>query len=75
MLKSGAIQIEGDVMDEMHTIETVAKRFKVSERTVMRLIERQELRAMRVGRQWRISQEWLDEWVARSTTQTKEDVG
>jgi len=62
-------------MNEMLTVETVAQQFNVSTRTVVRLIERRELRALRVGRQWRVRQEWIDEWVAKNTTEIKENAG
>jgi len=62
-------------MNEMLAVETVAQQFNVSTRTVVRLIERRELRALRVGRQWRVRQEWIDEWVAKNTTEIKENAG
>lgn len=62
-------------MSEMLSVETIAKQFNVSQRTVVRLIEKREIQALRVGRQWRVRKEWLDAWIARNTSQTKEEVG
>ena len=62
-------------MEQMFTVEAIAKRFNVSPRTVVRLIEKRQLRALRVGRQWRVSQEWLDAWLQRNTTEVGQDAG
>ena len=62
-------------MDEMISVEALAKQFNVSPRTVLRLVDNREIRALRIGRQWRFKKEWIDEWVARQTTQLKEDLG
>ena len=62
-------------MDEMLSVEEVARRFNVSTRTVVRLVERRQLRALRVGRQWRFKPEWIDEWIEKNTQQPDEDMG
>jgi excisionase family DNA binding protein len=49
----------------------VAQQFNVSPCTVLRLIERRELRAVRIGRQWRFREEWVDEMLVRKTTDPK----
>jgi excisionase family DNA binding protein len=43
----------------LHDVPEVARRLNVSEKTVRRLIVRHELRAYRIGRQLRISEEEL----------------
>lgn len=50
-----------------YTPKEVAKLLRVNERTVLNLIAAGELKAHRVGRQYRISQEQLDEYLARHT--------
>jgi putative molybdopterin biosynthesis protein len=50
-----------------YTIEEVAKLLRVNERTVRKLIDSGELHATRVGRQYRISQEQLDDYLRRHT--------
>ena len=62
-------------MEELLSVETVAKQFNVSPRTVLRLIQDRQIRALRVGRQWRFRQEWVEEWIVRNTTQLDEDAG
>ena len=62
-------------MEEMLSVEVVAWQFNVSPRTVLRLIENKEIRALRVGRQWRFKREWVEEWIARNTTRIEEDKG
>ena len=58
---------------EMLTLKEVARRFNVSQRTVARLAERGQLKALRVGRQWRFEPEWIEQWVAANTTRSQED--
>lgn len=50
---------------KFYTIREVAKILRVNERTVLNEIDRGELRATRVGRQWRVSQEALDDYIQR----------
>lgn len=40
---------------EFYTLEELAEHLKVSVRTVMRLIDKCEIKAFKVGRQWRVS--------------------
>jgi excisionase family DNA binding protein len=62
-------------MEKMLTVEEVARQFNVSTRTVLRLIDARQIRAVHVGRQWRFKQQWIDEWIAQNTRQTREDAG
>jgi putative molybdopterin biosynthesis protein len=50
---------------KFYTVEEVAEYLRVSEVTVRKLIEAGELKATRVGRQYRISQEALDDYIKR----------
>jgi excisionase family DNA binding protein len=50
------------------TVEQLADRWQVSERTVRRMIERGELRALRVGPQLRVPLEVLDRYEMRRMT-------
>ena len=58
-----------DDIDRLLTIKDVADRLLLSERTVRRLLDAGELRAFRLGRQWRISlldlQKYLEECRSR----------
>ena len=42
------------------TIPEVANMFKVSEMSIRRMIDRKQLNAIKVGGQWRITQEEVD---------------
>jgi excisionase family DNA binding protein len=53
------------------TPRQVAEQLVVSERTVIRLIERGELRGIRVGRQWRVPKEALEDYL-RGESQEEE---
>ena len=46
-----------------YTIEEVAKVLQVNQRTVNRLLERGELRGVKVGRLWRIPEAALDAYL------------
>lgn len=54
-------------MDEFITVEELAETLKVHVRTIQRLVERKELPALRIGRQWRFKREWVTEWLERNT--------
>ena len=54
-------------LESLLTVEEVAHHFRVSTRTVMRMIDGQQIRAVRVGRQWRFKKEWVEEWLAEQT--------
>ena len=54
-------------MDEFVTVEELAEALKVHVRTIQRLVERKELPAIKIGRQWRFRREWVSEWLERST--------
>ena len=47
------------------TVEEVARLLRVSPPTVRQLIESGELKAVRVGRQFRIAREDLDDYIKR----------
>jgi excisionase family DNA binding protein len=64
-----------DEMEELMTVEAVARLFNVSPRTVVRLVERRQMRAIRIGRQWRFRREWIDAWLDKNTQSPQDDVG
>ena len=45
------------------TIKETAELLRLSSRTVMGMVQRKELRAFKVGRQWRINESHLSEWM------------
>jgi len=55
------------------TAEELADYLKVTPRTVLRIVERKELPAIRVGRQWRFRREWVDEWLSKNTVNKSEE--
>ena len=57
--------VKGDDMSETRflTLEEVAKRLRVSTRTVVRLLSSGKLRANKIGSQWRISVDDYNEYV------------
>ena len=49
--------------DKYYTIEQLAGMWQVSTRTIIRLIEKKELKAFKIGRIWRITQTDIDEYI------------
>lgn len=58
-------------MDELSqdfiTVEELANYLKVNTRTIQRIVQRKEIRAVRIGRQWRFRGEWVREWLRKNT--------
>jgi len=50
------------------TVEQLAERWQVSERTVRRMIEDGRLRAVRIGNQLRVADDVLERFEARNAT-------
>jgi len=48
---------------EVYSVKEVAEILKTSRQQVRRMIQNEELYAVRVGREWRISGEHLREWL------------
>ena len=49
--------------EPMMTIHDVAEKLNVDERTVRELIRKNELRAIKVGKEWRVTENDLDGYV------------
>ncbi|HPB31706.1 MAG TPA: helix-turn-helix domain-containing protein [Candidatus Sumerlaeota bacterium] len=59
--------------EEYMTVEELATALKVSPRTIQRVVDRKELSAIRVGRQWRFKREWVEEWLKSNTSAALKD--
>ena len=57
---------------EIYTAEEVAEALRVSRTTIIRLINNGELKGKRIGRQWRIFAEHLDEYILSEQEYKKE---
>ncbi len=57
------------VQHELMTVSEVAERLRVSTMTVYRLIKSGELRALRIGKSYRISAEDFDAYLAERFTE------
>ena len=58
---------------EFVTVEELAETLKVHPRTIQRIIQRKEMPAIRIGRQWRFRREWVEEWLQANTIERKVD--
>ncbi len=54
-----------DDIDEIMTIEEVARYLSLHELTVRRLARNGEIPAFKIGRQWRVKKALLDRWIER----------
>ena len=52
-------------IDEIMTIEEVARYLSLHELTVRRLAREGEIPAFKIGRQWRVKKALLDRWIER----------
>ena len=58
--------------DDMLTVEEVAKELRVDQKTVRRWIQRGELVAIDIGREYRIRRSALDDFIARRQTDKRD---
>jgi len=58
---------------EIYTIPEVAKRLRINQTTVSRLIHRGELKAYKIGRIYRIPKDEVDRFLNVSKTETREE--
>ena len=52
---------------EFKTVDELAEMLKVDPRTIRRIVERKEISAVRIGRQWRFRSDWVHEWLTSNT--------
>lgn len=57
--------------EKVYTVEEVAERFRITPNTVTRAIKQKKLAATRPGKQYRITEKAVEEWVR--IKETKED--
>ena len=55
------------------TTKEAAELLNVNQKTVLRLIQRGQLPARKVGRVWRLSRHALEAWLAEGPAQAKQD--
>jgi len=48
---------------EFITVDEIAEYLRISRMTVVRMIEKGELPALKIGRQWRIQKEDFEKWI------------
>jgi excisionase family DNA binding protein len=65
--------MENNTEPRFYTIEMLAERWRVSPRTVRRLIENGPLRAVRVGKQLRVAADVLRRYEERQQTMPRAD--
>ena len=58
---------------ELLTLKQVQEILRLSERTVLRLLQRKELNGFKVGREWRFEQSDINEYIERQRRKADED--
>lgn len=61
-------------MAELMTLEEVANYLRVTKKTIYRLLERRDIPATKVGRQWRFDKASIDVWLRQSSAGTSADI-
>jgi len=61
-------------MTELITVEDLANYLSVNVRTIYRLLERGNIPAIKVGRQWRFDRALIDKWLKQRTVRTKASI-
>lgn len=56
----------------MYTIDEVSEMLKVNRKTISVLIKRGEIESIKIGSQYRISEQQLQEYLKQNTTEKKE---
>ena len=64
---------EARELEPVLTTKDAATLLKVSTKTVLRLIQRGQLPARKVGRVWRLSPRALDAWLATGQSEARQD--
>jgi excisionase family DNA binding protein len=60
--------VKAPPIPQFYTVSEIASILKVHDQTVRALITKRKLGALRVGGEWRISQEQFDQFVKESST-------
>jgi excisionase family DNA binding protein len=61
-------------MTRLMTVDEVADYLRVTEKTIYRLLERGNIPATKVGRQWRFDTTSIDKWLRRNSAKTKASI-
>ena len=61
--------------EQMISVSKIAHTLDVNERTVTRLIEAGRLKGHKIGRQWRVFESDLQDYLARQANRSDSDIG
>jgi len=61
-------------MAELMTVEEVADYLRVTEKTIYRLLQRRNIPATKVGRQWRFDRTLITEWLQQSSAKANANI-
>ncbi|MBN2735816.1 MAG: PTS sugar transporter subunit IIA [Spirochaetales bacterium] len=59
--------------EQIYTLTEIAQFFKVAEKTIIRMIQRGEIPAIKIGSQWRFIKEEIDQWLHQQGSSNKKD--
>jgi excisionase family DNA binding protein len=60
-------------LPELSTVKQVADFLQVHEMTIRRVIKSGELKGLRVGKNWRIEKQSLNDWLEKQNKQNEKD--
>jgi DNA binding domain, excisionase family len=55
-------------MDELYTIDEIKELLKITPRTLYNYIKRGSLKAIKIGKYWRVKRSDLEEFLSKGTT-------
>lgn len=61
-------------MDELMTVEEVARYLRVTKKTIYRLLAQRSIPATRIGSQWRFDVASIRKWLRRNSLRSRETV-
>jgi len=61
-------------MAELMTVGELADYFRVTKKTIYRLLEQSDLPGLKVGQQWRFHKALIDQWLQHSSVGTKANI-
>ncbi|MFC1946416.1 response regulator [Chloroflexota bacterium] len=61
-------------MAALMTLEEIANYLRVTKKTIYRLLEKRDIPATKVGRQWRFNQASIDDWLNQNSADNTADI-
>lgn len=71
--QTGGLMEKKSFSDNLMTLAEIASYLKVAEKTVLRMIQKDEIPCVKIASQWRFDRKMIDEWIFSKMKKTKTD--